>query len=212
MVTPIQNQPLRPSEQPNETTKTPPACEVSPFAKTLSQVKSDRVRSDIYASVMESSARYHLPPELILAVIRQESGFRPNATSHCGASGLMQLMPQTAKDLGVTQRYDIRQNIDGGSRYLREMLDRNDGDLEKALAAYNAGPSSVEKYGGVPPFEETQNYVASIQSHLKELGGLQDVGRATDKVLADLSPAVIDLVPSQPETQEPSFGHLRRRV
>lgn len=158
----------------------------SPFAKTLGRVKNEETREEIFSAVMESSAKYNLPPEVIFAVIRQESGGNPNATSSCGASGVMQLMPETASNLGVRDRYDIRQNIEGGCKYLRELSDRYHGNLKLTLAAYNAGPGNVDKYGGVPPFEETQNYVASIQSHLKELGESPSLRAAGLETIAQL--------------------------
>jgi soluble lytic murein transglycosylase-like protein len=115
------------------------------------------------ASMIErSAARYGVDPELVRAVIRQESGFDQFATSSSGAQGLMQLMPLTARDLGVSAPYDAGQNIEGGTRLLRTLLDRFGGDARYALAAYNAGPATVERYGGVPPYAETQNYVARV--------------------------------------------------
>lgn len=106
-----------------------------------------------------------LSPELIEAVAWQESRMRPRVVSRAGAIGEMQLMPGTARQLGVDP-YDTEQNYRGGSRYLREMLQRYDGDLVKALAAYNAGPGAVDRYGGVPPYRETRAYVAAILEHL----------------------------------------------
>ena len=117
--------------------------------------------------IRNASQQYNLPVPLIKAVITAESAGNPSAQSHAGAKGLMQLMDGTAKDLGVTNSFDPRQNIMGGSRYLRQMLNTFDGDLDIALAAYNAGPGNVRRYGGIPPFNETQNYVKKVKSHIK---------------------------------------------
>jgi soluble lytic murein transglycosylase-like protein len=108
------------------------------------------------------SAAYHLDPDLVNSVIHAESGFNAHAISPKGARGLMQLMPGTANQLGVNDVFDPRANVAGGSRYLRELLERYNFDLVKALAAYNAGPQRVEQYQGVPPFRETRAYVARI--------------------------------------------------
>ncbi|MFP2957563.1 transglycosylase SLT domain-containing protein [Myxococcus sp. 1LA] len=112
--------------------------------------------------INEMSQKYNVPARLIKAVIQQESTFNPNARSGAGAAGLMQLMPGTARDLGVTDRTDPRQSIEGGTKYLSQQLKRFNGDVKLALAAYNAGPGNVSKYGGVPPFKETQDYVRKI--------------------------------------------------
>jgi soluble lytic murein transglycosylase-like protein len=109
-----------------------------------------------------ASAAYHLDPDLVNSVIHAESGFNAHAVSPKGARGLMQLMPGTASQLGVNDSFDPQANVTGGSRYLRELLERYDFDLVKALAAYNAGPERVEQYRGVPPFRETRAYVARI--------------------------------------------------
>lgn len=116
------------------------------------------------AAIVSEAARAHqVDPRLIAAVVRQESAGRVGAVSPVGARGLMQLMPATAKFLGVTDSFDPRQNVFAGTKYLRMLLDTFRGDLDLALAAYNAGPGAVQKYRGIPPYRETQNYVAKIR-------------------------------------------------
>ena len=123
------------------------------------------VPANYQAKVAELSARFDLSPSLIEALVWQESRWRENAVSPVGARGLAQLMPGTARDLGVDPN-DPFANLEGGARYLREQLDRFDGDLEKALAAYNAGPGRVIRANGVPRIRETQAYVAAIMGRL----------------------------------------------
>jgi soluble lytic murein transglycosylase len=112
--------------------------------------------------ILEASSRYGVPDQLVTAVIRAESGFNPRAVSRKGAQGLMQLMPATASNLGVRNSFDPRQNIDGGVRHLRGLIDRFPGNLPLAIAAYNAGEKAVLTYGGIPPYPETQDYVGKV--------------------------------------------------
>lgn len=117
-----------------------------------------------------ASERFGVPRELLIAVSRAESAFRSDVTSPAGAHGLMQLMPATAKGLGVTDSSDPWQNLAGGAKYLRQLMDRFDGDLEKVVAGYNAGPNAVAAHGGVPPYAETRTYVARVFGYAAELG------------------------------------------
>ncbi len=121
-----------------------------------------------YEPIIDSlSAEYGVEKSLVKAVIHAESGYNPNAVSPKGAAGLMQLMPDTARGLKVNNSFDPRENIRGGVRYLRFLLDTFRGDVPLALAAYNAGLSKVSKYGGIPPYAETQNYVSRVLSYQK---------------------------------------------
>ncbi len=128
-------------------------------------------RTEIDNLISKYADRNGLDEDFVKAVINQESGFNPNATSKCGAMGLMQLMPSTAQGLGVTNAYDAEQNIEGGTKYLKGLMDRFGNNKSLALAAYNAGPNAVKKYGGIPPYAETQNYVKSVLSKYDSLKG-----------------------------------------
>lgn len=128
---------------------------------------SPELFSQYSGAIYEAARKYNISSSIINEIIKAESGFNPNAVSSKGAMGLMQLMPETAEALGVKNAFDPVENINGGVRYLKDLLSEFGGNLELALAAYNAGPNNVKKYGGIPPFAETQNYVKKIMDGLK---------------------------------------------
>ena len=134
-----------------------------PTAPTgLPAARSAAAAGEIDNLIRSAAVKYGVDPKLVSAVAEAESSRRPDAVSSAGAVGVMQLMPETAKALGVNNVYDPAQNIDGGAKYLKEMLDDFGGDVRSAVAAYNAGPQGVKAYGGVPPYAETQNYVNKV--------------------------------------------------
>lgn len=137
------------------------ALSQSKIQQTISPGKTQH-ESDYSGIIKKAANQFNIPERLISSVIKHESNFNSQTVSHAGAQGLMQLMPGTAKFLGVKNSFDPEQNITGGARYLKQMLDQFGGDIKLALAAYNAGPGNVKKYGGIPPFKETQNYVKKV--------------------------------------------------
>jgi soluble lytic murein transglycosylase-like protein len=175
------------------------AAPTEPPTNQASQVQLQSASENVQPSpdlnevVRTASGTYHLDPDLVNSVIRAESGFNVRAVSPKGAQGLMQLMPQTASELGVQNAFDPQANVEGGTRYLRELLERYDFDLIKALAAYNAGPQRVEQYGGVPPYYETKAYVARIvrDFNKKKLAGKSTTQPASSKTSAAKVPKSI---------------------
>ncbi|WP_278308124.1 lytic transglycosylase domain-containing protein [Carboxydocella sp. JDF658] len=141
-------------------------------AETTRQQVSGAIKAPAaFAPLIQQAAqKYGVDPDLITAVIQAESSFNPHAISRVGAQGLMQLMPATARALGVTNAFDPAQNIEGGTKYLRQLLDQFGGNEALAVAAYNAGPHAVKKYGNnIPPYQETQNYVKRVMENKLEL-------------------------------------------
>ena len=165
--------------------------------------------ADLNHVVNSASAAYHLDPDLVNSVIHAESGFNAHAVSPKGARGLMQLMPQTATALGVNDAFDPEANVGGGSRYLRELLERYDFDLVKALAAYNAGPERVEQYRGVPPFQETRAYVARIVHEYNRKKIAQEKEKSAAQQKSQTAPsAVKPASPTQQKSHSAKSAHV----
>lgn len=177
-----------------------PNAEIERFEPDSSPASSAASRSNNLPELVNTaSARYHLDPDLVNSVIHAESGFDANAVSRKGAQGLMQLMPETASRLGVSDALDPSANLDGGTRYLRALLEHYNFDLIKALAAYNAGPERVDQYRGVPPYSETQAYVAKI---------VRDFNR---KKLAEEKAASVQHARHDKTTTQSEFGDTSSR-
>lgn len=136
------------------------------FKKVMNSIKN--VPENLETIFTEAAKQYDIPKQLLKAVAKVESNFNPSATSKKGAAGVMQLMPATARSLGVNDPYDARSNIMGGAKYLKQNLQKYDGNIELTLAAYNAGGNNVKKYGGIPPFKETQQYVKKVMSYMED--------------------------------------------
>lgn len=174
------------------------SSEIERFEPDLSAPASADPKN-LSETIHSISARHHLDPDLVNSVIRAESGFNPRAVSPKGAQGLMQLMPGTASGLGVADSFDPGANVEGGSRYLRTLLERYNFDLIKALAAYNAGPGRVERYRGVPPYFETQAYVARV---IRDFNKKKLAERRTAKTSASRKASTRRTVSRQPKAVE----------
>ncbi len=140
------------------------SAELAKAQEYTSRTQQSPETNKIINCIEKAAVQYGVDPRLAVAVAKTESGLSANAVSSAGAIGIMQLMPETASAMGVNNIYDVQQNISGGVRYLRQMLDLFGGDTDKAIAAYNAGPNAVVQYGKIPPFQETQNYVAQVKA------------------------------------------------
>ncbi len=136
------------------------------FSSMMSEINTQALRNKFSPFIETVAKENNIDPKLVKAVIERESGYNPNAVSKAGAMGLMQLMPETAKELGVKNPLNPTENIRAGTKYLSSLLNRYQGDVALALSAYNAGAGNVERFKGVPPFQETQQYVKGIMSQL----------------------------------------------
>ena len=175
------------------------ASSTATFADTLRSRAISSGDVDLDAIFDAAGQKYNISPSLLKAVAKVESNFRADATSRVGAMGIMQLMPGTARYLGVTDAYDPEQSIMGGAKYLKEQLDRFDGDVELALAAYNAGWPAVKKHGGIPPFRETQAYVPKVLGYM---GG----GEITAGTLTYNGYDMGDRIDEQPDNNNEAFN------
>jgi membrane-bound lytic murein transglycosylase MltF len=178
---------------------------VTPGARSFDSRSNSRSSAvDLNEVVNLASGRYRLDPDLVNSVIQAESGFNTHAVSPKGAQGLMQLMPKTASQLGVPNAFDPAANVEGGTKYLRELLERYNFDLVKALAAYNAGPQRVQQFGGVPPYYETRAYVARIvrDFNKKKVAQKKAASLKTTAVKAGTSSAKLRASSARPAASE----------
>ena len=188
-----------PAMQPRPAVQPGVVGNVASFASTFRARAISSGNVDLDAIFNAAGQKYNISPDLLKAVAKVESNFRADATSPVGAMGIMQLMPGTARYLGVDDPYNAEQSIFGGAKYLKEQLDRFDGDVKLALAAYNAGWPAVKKHGGIPPFRETQAYVPKVLGYM---GG----GDITPNMLTYNGFDMGDKVNPPPENNNPAFN------
>ena len=174
----------------------------TPFQKEMLRINS-AIRKQFFSNAVpfgglihEKAAKYNVDPSLVAAVVETESRFRSNARSQVGAKGLMQLMPRTGRWMGARNLYDPEQNVDAGAKYLSYLQDRFDGNLSKTIAAYNGGEGNVKRYGGVPPFRETQQYVRRVMHKYEKRKGELKEFEAQQQGGVDLSTPEPDKVAS----------------
>jgi len=189
-------------------------AKAAPVQARIARVSTVSQRGDRFESLITQHAEAAgLSPVLVRAVIETESAFNPRAVSRVGAMGLMQLMPGTARDLGVNDPFDPNENIRGGTTYLRSLLDRFKGNIQLALAAYNAGPGAVERYDGIPPYRETRNYVAKLSNKIKDVKAIKR-GSLTIYEVIEVTPdgrEVRRFTDKKPEEQHSVVSLLRAR-
>ncbi|MBY6842743.1 transglycosylase SLT domain-containing protein [Clostridium botulinum] len=169
---------------------------------TVSRTTSSNYSGKYSSYINEAASKYGVSAALIAAIIKAESDFNPNDRSGAGAMGLMQLMPETARELGVNNPFDPRQNIMGGTQEIAKYLKKYNGNLDLALAAYNAGMGNVQKYGGVPPFKETKDYIPKVKKFMKEYGGSESSIHSTIDEQMDLIGKSMDMEKKNLELQE----------
>lgn len=188
-----------PASTPAATTAAAPTGNPTAFASMLQAAgatpatpASGAAQSSSYDPLVEQAAlRNGVDPAILHGLIQQESGFDPSSTSSAGAMGLTQLMPGTASSLGVANPLDPAESIEGGARYLRQMLDSFAGNTSDALAAYNAGPGAVSKFGGVPPYAETQDYVSKVLGYAEAFRSSRSAGPAVSAQAATTAPVAM---------------------
>lgn len=180
----------------------------TPLAPVAAPSATGPLNTPFAAEIQAAAQKHGVDPALLTALVRQESNFNPNARSHAGATGLTQLMPGTAASLGVTDATDPVQALDGGAKYLKQQLDTFGGDERLALAAYNAGPGAVQRFGGIPPYAETQNYVKKVLAYAEEYRASASAGVALPATPAATAMQLAQAALGQPAADAPTTTSL----